>query len=181
MTIEATAVSGVYTIRREPFADGRGSFARLFCRRELENAGLCGDIAQINISANIKKGTLRGLHYQQGGDAEDKIVTCVAGAVFDVCADVRKDSPSFGKWVGETLSAENGLALYVPKGFAHGYLTLSENAQVLYFVTQFYKVGAEAGYRYDDPAFGIEWPLAGPYVMSEKDQSWPYIVATAPS
>lgn len=177
MIIEPADPPGVYLIKREPFADERGLFARVFCRRELEAAGLCGEIAQINLSTNIRKGTLRGLHSQQGSDAEDKIVTCAAGAVFDVCVDVREGSATFGRWFGETLSAENGHALYVPKGFAHGYLTLSDNSHVLYFVTQFYKPGAEKGYRFDDPAFGIVWPLQPPFIMSGKDRNWEYLNA----
>lgn len=175
MKIEPTPLSGVCLIRREPFTDARGSFARMFCKRELETAWLCSEIAQVNLSSNKKKGTLRGLHSQCGKDAEDKIVTCTAGEVFDVCVDVRKDSSTFGKWLGVKLSPENGLALYVPKGFAHGYLTLSDNAHVLYFVTQFYKSVAERGYRYDDPLFDIHWPLSPPFMVSDKDLSWPFL------
>jgi dTDP-4-dehydrorhamnose 3,5-epimerase len=175
MKIEETKLPGVYLIRREASADARGSFARVLCRKELEAAGLCGEIAQVNLSINTKKATLRGLHSQQGEDAEDKIVTCTAGVVFDVCVDVQETSPNFGEWYATVLSPENGLALYVPKGFAHGYLTLTDDAQVLYFVSQFYKPGAEQGYRWDDPAFGINWPLPAPYVISEKDASWPFI------
>ncbi len=175
MKIEPTGLEGVYTIRREPFVDERGVFARMFCKRELEEAGLCSELAQINLSTNKKRGTLRGLHIQRGEDAEDKIVTCTTGAVFDVCVDAREGSPTFGRWFGAELSPDNGLALYVPKGFAHGYLTLEDDAQVLYFVTQFHKKDAEAGYRYDEPAFGIEWPLSPPFIVSGKDKSWPYI------
>lgn len=175
MIIEPTRLSNVSLIKREPFSDQRGSFARVFCKHELEAAWLCGEIAQINLSSNKQKGTLRGLHSQIGKDAEDKIVTCIAGAVFDVCVDVREDSATFGQWYGVTLSAENGLALYVPKGFAHGYLTLTAHADVLYFVTQFYKPGTERGYRYDEPLFGIQWPLSPPFTVSDKDLSWPYL------
>ncbi len=175
MKSHPTSLPGVCLIERQPFVDERGSFARMLCRRELEMAGLCGDIAQVNMSTNFKKGTLRGLHSQSGGGAEDKVVSCVAGAVFDVCVDVRSDSPTFGQWVGVTLSDDNGLALYVPKGFAHGYLTLTENAHVLYFVTQFYTPGAEVGYRWDEPVFNIDWPLKEPFIMSEKDKAWLYL------
>jgi dTDP-4-dehydrorhamnose 3,5-epimerase len=147
----------------------------MFCKQELVGAGLCGDIAQINLSTNNSVGTLRGLHSQQGEDAEDKIVTCTSGKIFDVCVDVRENSKNFGKWFGIGLSPENGLALYVPKGFAHGYLTLCANAHVLYMVTQFYKQGAEQGYRFDDPKFSIDWPLKQPFIISAKDSSWPYV------
>jgi dTDP-4-dehydrorhamnose 3,5-epimerase len=175
MIVEATSLAGVKLIRRETIADERGSFARLFCKQELEAAGLCGELSQINLSTNEKAATLRGLHSQTGEAAEDKLVTCIAGAIFDVCVDVREGSPTLGKWFGETLSSGNGLALYVPKGFAHGYLTLTAGAQALYFVTQFYTPGAERGYRWDDPAFNIEWPLPGPFIMSGKDANWPYV------
>ncbi|TCL36124.1 dTDP-4-dehydrorhamnose 3,5-epimerase [Anaerospora hongkongensis] len=175
MNIIATKISGVYVVKREPFADERGTFSRMFCRRELEAAGLCGDIAQINLSTNRNKGTLRGLHSQSGNASEDKLVTCVQGAIFDVCVDVRKESPTYGEWVGETLSAENGVGLYIPKGCAHGYVSLTDDTQVLYFTTQFYQPNTEEGYRFDDPAFGIEWPISGPYILSEKDKAWAYI------
>ncbi|MCL2717273.1 MAG: dTDP-4-dehydrorhamnose 3,5-epimerase [Lachnospiraceae bacterium] len=175
MKIEATKLSGVYIIKREPLSDERGSFERMFCKKELEAAGLCADIAQINLSLNLKKGTLRGLHSQKGEAAEDKLVTCLSGAVFDVCVDVRFGSPTFGQWVGETLTDDNGYALYVPKGCAHGYLSLTDNSQVLYFTTQFYIPDSEAGYRFDDPAFGIDWPLPAPYILSGKDKLWDLI------
>ncbi|MDR2908699.1 MAG: dTDP-4-dehydrorhamnose 3,5-epimerase, partial [Oscillospiraceae bacterium] len=118
---------------------------------------------------------LRGLQSQRGEAAEDKIVTCIQGEVFDVCVDTRKDSPSFGEWYGVNLSPENGLSLYVPKGFAHGYLTMTEDTRVLYFTTQFYKPGAERGFRFDEPRFAIEWPLSPPFIMSEKDKSFSYL------
>jgi dTDP-4-dehydrorhamnose 3,5-epimerase len=175
MRIEATSLPGVYILERQPFADERGSFTRIFCQRELEDAGLCGNIAQANLSTNVKKATLRGLHSQEGSAMEDKIVTCLAGSIFDVCVDVRINSPSFGCWVGATLSEDNGLGLYVPKGFAHGYLTLTDNASVLYFVTQFYAPGSEKGYRYDEPKFNIKWPLLPPYHISTKDERWDYL------
>jgi len=175
MIIEPVFISGVYLLKQEPFIDERGTFSRMFCKRELQAQGLNGDIAQVNLSTNKKKGTLRGMHYQLGDDAEDKIVTCVSGSVFDVCVDVRENSPTYGKWFGETLSSENKLALYIPKGFAHGYLTLTGDAHVLYFVTQFYKPGAEKGYRFDEPLFNIEWLLPPPYIVSEKDLNWEII------
>jgi len=175
MKFKETKIPGAYIIEYAPFRDERGSFARLFCKNEFEAAGLCADLCQINLSTNVKKGTLRGLHYQKGDYAEDKLVTCARGSVFDVCVDVREGSPTFGQWVGETLTDENGLALYIPKGCAHGYLTLREDAHVLYFTTQFYTPEADSGYRYDDPAFGIEWPLPKPYIMSGKDGGWGYL------
>jgi dTDP-4-dehydrorhamnose 3,5-epimerase len=172
MKITPTKIAGCFVIERNPFVDERGSFARMFCKNELESAGLCVDLAQINLSENFKKGTLRGLHFQKGDAAEDKFVTCIDGEIFDVCVDIREDSPTFGQWVGETLTLENGLGLYVPKGCAHGYLSLTDNSRVLYFTTQFYTPEAESGCRYDDPAFGIEWPLSKPFIMTDKDKNW---------
>jgi dTDP-4-dehydrorhamnose 3,5-epimerase len=142
---------------------------------ELKNAGLYADFVQVNLSISYKKGTLRGLHSQIETAAEDKIVSCLSGEIFDVCVDVRPGSPTFGKYVGEVLSEENCKALYVPKGFAHGYLSLTDHSQTLYFVTQFYTPGSEKGYRYDDPAFNIKWPLEQPFIISEKDAAWPLI------
>jgi dTDP-4-dehydrorhamnose 3,5-epimerase len=173
MIITPTKIPDAYLLRREPFADERGTFDRIFCKQQLEAAGIRAGIAQVNLSANYQKGTLRGLHAQKGEFAEDKLVACLRGAIFDVCVDVREDSAAFGQWVGATLSGENGVMLYIPKGCAHGYLTLTDDTQVLYFVTQFYTPGAEVGYRFDDPAFGIAWPLAAPYRMSDKDRNWP--------
>jgi len=169
MEINETSLPGVYIIKRKPFIDERGSFYRMFCRRELEAVGLCGEIAQVNLSVNKWKGTLRGLHSQKEAHAEDKIVTCINGEIYDVCVDVRKGSSSYGQYHGETLTAENGLSLYIPKGFAHGYLSLTDNTSTLYFTTQYYQPGAEVGYKYNDPRFGIKWPLKPPYIISDKD------------
>jgi dTDP-4-dehydrorhamnose 3,5-epimerase len=172
MTFTPTKIPGAYIIGREPRTDERGSFARMFCKHELEAAGLCGDIAQVNISTNSKRGTLRGLHSQKAKYAEDKLVTCVSGAIYDVCVDVRPESPMYKQWIGTELTADNGHALYIPKGCAHGYLTLMDDTQTLYFVSQFYAPDSEVGYRYDDPAFAIDWErwVAPPYVMSKKDK-----------
>jgi dTDP-4-dehydrorhamnose 3,5-epimerase len=174
MKFEKTKLDGVHIVTREPFADERGTFARMFCKRQLETVGLCGEIAQMNLSTNKLKGTLRGLHTQVGEFAEDKFVTCIRGAVFDVAVDIRAGSTTFGQWVGTELSAENGTALYVPKGFAHGYLTLADDVWVQYFVTKFYSPGAEKGYCYNDPVFGIDWP-GEITVVSEKDKNHPLI------
>jgi len=147
----------------------------MFCKNQLSAAGMRADIAQINLSTNLKKATLRGLHSQAGDAAEDKLVTCLAGAVYDVCVDIREDSPAYGQWVGVILSAENNMGLYVPKGCAHGYLSLTDDTAVLYFTTQFYIPNTEVGYRYDDPKFGIKWPLDEPYIISDKDKKWRFV------
>jgi dTDP-4-dehydrorhamnose 3,5-epimerase len=175
MTITETPIPGAYRLQRAPSHDPRGSFARLLDLVELQQAGLPAAFVQVNLSQNHRRGTLRGLHAQTGPAAEDKLVACLRGAVFDVCVDLRPGSPTFGRYVGEELSEENGAALYVPKGCAHGYLSLTHNSQVLYFVTQVYTPGAEQGYRYNDPAFGIPWPFPGPYILSDKDAAWPLL------
>lgn len=175
MTITQTKIPGAYIIKREPFVDFRGSFARMFCKDEFAAVGIDMDIAQINLSVNNKKGTLRGLHYQQGTAAEDKLVTCISGAVFDVCVDVRSSSPTFMQYHGETLSAENGLAMYIPKGCAHGFVTLQDNCSLVYLMSEFYVPNSSSGYRYDDPAFNINWQTEAPYIISEQDLMWGYI------
>ena len=174
MKITKTKIADAYIIKHDPHTDERGSFCRVFCKNELQAAGLCGDMVQANISANIKRGTLRGLHSQQSEFAEDKLVTCIRGSIFDVCADVRKDSPTYKQWVGLELSESNGYALYVPKGCAHGYLSLTDDTHVLYFVSEFYVASSEVGYKWDDPAFGIDWATHAtpPYTISDKDMSW---------
>lgn len=174
MKIHPTEINGVYLIERVPFCDERGYFARVFCEKEMQSFGINCDFLQSNISQNIKKGTLRGMHSQKGEFAEDKLIACVRGKLFDVCVDVRKGSPTFGKYVGAELSENNGMMLYVPKGFAHGYLTLEDNTQALYMSTQFYNSDYEVGYSYKDPAFSIQWPTEILYI-SQKDSKWPAV------
>ncbi len=127
---------------------------------------------QANTSFNYKKGTLRGMHFQKSPYEEDKLVRCTKGSIFDVIIDIRKDSPTYKKWFGVELSEENRKSLFVPKGFAHGYLTLEDNSEVTYLVTEFYTPEADSGIKFDDPAFNIEWPMT-PVVISEKDSNHP--------
>lgn len=159
---------------RTPVQDFRGSFARLYCEREFFEAGIGEGFKQINLCNNLKKGTLRGLHYQKGGKLEDKLVACTNGTVFDVCVDVRRNSATFGNYISQELSAQNGKMLYIPKGCAHGYVTLEDNSQLLYLMSEFYVPGLEAGYRYDDPMFGIQWPVKDDLTISDKDLAWSY-------
>ena len=175
MLITKTKIDGVYIVERKAFTDNRGSFARMVDVQLIKEAGMCSDFVQANLSQCNKAGTLRGLHSQTSEAAEDKLVTCVKGAIYDVCVDVRPGSPTFGQYVGEILSDENMKSLYVPKGFAHGYLSLTDDSLAIYFVTQFYTPGSEKGYRYDDPAFAIKWPMEPPYIISEKDLAWPLV------
>ncbi|RCS25662.1 dTDP-4-dehydrorhamnose 3,5-epimerase [Phyllobacterium salinisoli] len=152
--------------------DERGFFARLFCENEFGSAGLETDFVQINTSLSAKAGTLRGMHYQLMPSAEVKVVRCIRGALWDCIVDLRPHSPTFGKWFGATLSAENRTMLYVPRGFAHGFITLTDDVEALYLVSAFYAPEQERGLRWDDPFFAIEWPCQ-PVEISAKDGSWP--------
>jgi dTDP-4-dehydrorhamnose 3,5-epimerase len=166
-----TPLKGAYTIELEKRGDDRGFFARFFCTEEFAAKGLASSFVQINNSLTGKKGTLRGMHYQLAPSAEVKVVRCISGALFDVILDLRPDSPTFGKWFGETLSAENRLMMYCPKGFAHGFITLEENTEALYLVSDPYAPTLERGIRFNDPEFNIEWPIE-PLEISDKDKTW---------
>lgn len=173
MIFTETELPGAFVIELERRGDERGFFARAWCRREFEERGLSGRIVQCNLSFNDRSGTLRGLHYQVAPSEETKLVRCISGAVYDVIVDLRPSSPTFKRWLGVELTADNRCALYVPEGFAHGYQTLIDGTETLYQVSEFYAPDAERGVRWDDPAFGIEWPEARELIISEKDLSWP--------
>jgi dTDP-4-dehydrorhamnose 3,5-epimerase len=152
--------------------DERGFFARSFCQNEFREHGLDPAVAQCNISRNLLKGTLRGMHFQVPPAAEAKLVRCTRGAIYDVILDIRPESPTFLKWAGYELSAENYRMLFIPKGFAHGFITLEPDTEVFYQMSEFYAPGTARGVRWDDPLFNITWPI--PVVtMSEKDQVYP--------
>ncbi|WP_045216466.1 dTDP-4-dehydrorhamnose 3,5-epimerase [Desulfonatronovibrio magnus] len=172
MKIITTSLNGAFIITPERINDERGFFARVFCRRELEKIGLIPDVVQCNISFNLKRGTLRGLHFQKSPYGEVKIIRCTSGAVFDVLVDLRSDSATYLKWFGTTLSHDNRKMIYAPKGFAHGYLTLKDNSEVFYQVSEFYSPDHEAGVRWDDPLFKISWPEPVS-LISKKDSSYP--------
>lgn len=167
-----TPIEGAWLIEPEPHADERGSFARTFCAREFTAHGLMTEFPQHSQSVNRAKHTLRGMHFQRPPHAETKLVSCVRGAIYDVCVDLRPDSPSFRRWHGAELSADTGRQFYIPMGCAHGFLTLSEAACVNYLISAFFAPEAAAGVRFDDPAFAIAWP-ALPAVISDKDLAWP--------
>lgn len=169
-----TDIDGAFLIERQPNQDERGYFTRLYCENEFKNSGLDISFVQMNLCENKQRGTLRGLHFQKGSKAEDKVVSCLRGRIYDVCVDIRQYSPSFGKWVGYELSEENNRMLFIPKGCAHGYVTLEPDSQLLYLMSEFYSPGYDAGYRYDDPAFQITWPISENIILSEKDKNWPY-------
>lgn len=167
-----TELKGAYIIDIERREDDRGFFARTWCQQEFEAHGLVARIVQANTSYNKLKGTLRGMHYQNAPYAETKLVRAVRGAIYDVIVDLRRDSPTYKRWIGVELTADNRRALFVPEGFAHGFQTLEDNTDVAYQVSAFYTPGAEGGARYNDPAFEIQWPLPIS-VISDKDAAWP--------
>jgi dTDP-4-dehydrorhamnose 3,5-epimerase len=175
-----TEVQGAYVVEIQPIEDARGFFARAWDAEEFAEAGLSCRISQINMAFNHSAGTIRGMHFQVEPHAEAKLIRCIAGAIFDVVADLRPDSPTFMKWAGRLLTSRNRLALYVPEGCAHGYLTMEDNSEVMYHVSQFYSPGSEGGVRCDDPALGIVWPR-DVKVISDKDRSWPDYSPTASS
>jgi dTDP-4-dehydrorhamnose 3,5-epimerase len=172
MRFTETKVAGAFLIEPEPIADERGFFARTWCREEFADHGLSGELAQANISFNHRKGTLRGLHYQAAPHAEAKLVRVTRGAIWDLALDLRRDSPSYLAWFGAELSDANRHMLYVPEGCAHGFLTLTDDAEVAYQMSAPYAPEAARGVRFDDQAFGIEWP--GEVVMvNERDRTYP--------
>jgi dTDP-4-dehydrorhamnose 3,5-epimerase len=173
MIVQETSLPGAYIIDLERLKDRRGFFARAWCSREFASRGLNTAVVQCNISFNEKRGTLRGVHYQKDPFAEVKLVRCTKGRIIDVIVDLRSQSPTYLRWIAVELSEDNRRQLYVPEGFAHGYQTLVDDSEVFYQVTQFYAPNAEAGIRYDDPLFGIEWPMPDDITISEKDSSWP--------
>lgn len=174
MKFTKTGIDGAYVIEIEPHCDDRGFFARAWCHREFETMGIQFNFVQSNIAFSKKKGTLRGMHFQKAPHAEAKFLRCVRGAVFDVMIDLRPDSPTFKKWFGIELTADNHKMVFIPEGFAHGYLTTVDDTEVFYLVSAFYSPDAEGGVRWDDPAFGVKWPMTGNLIISEKDRSLPY-------
>lgn len=172
MKFSPLPLQGAFVIEPEPSADDRGLFARTFCRSEFSTQGLHTDIVQCSFSFNEKKGTLRGMHYQKQPHEEIKLVRCTAGAMYDVIIDLRPKSPTFTRWVGVELDAENHKAMYVPAGCAHGFLTLAAKTEVLYQMSQSFQPASAAGVRWNDPAFDIKWP-ATVEVISERDKNYP--------
>ncbi|MEX0885103.1 MAG: dTDP-4-dehydrorhamnose 3,5-epimerase [Phycisphaeraceae bacterium] len=172
MKFHETPLSGAYTIELDKRGDDRGFFARAFCREEFGDQKLATDIIQINDSLSAQKGTLRGMHYQLDPASETKIVRCIRGALWDVMLDVRPDSPTFGQWFGTELTAENRRMMYVPRGFAHGFITLADDTEAFYMTDAPYSPDHERGVRWNDPKFSIEWP-ATPTVISDKDRNHP--------
>ncbi|MDD2901691.1 MAG: dTDP-4-dehydrorhamnose 3,5-epimerase [Syntrophales bacterium] len=162
---------GAFLIHQERAEDARGFFARFWCTREFAAHGLNPALVQCNLSFNVKKGTLRGLHYQKAPNGEAKLVTCFQGAIYDVIVDLRPDSPTYGQWLAVELTGENLLSLYIPEGLAHGFQTLEDRTLVFYQMSEFYQPDSAMGVRWDDPLFGIVWPMEVT-TISSKDNSY---------
>ena len=177
MKFNESPIPGVFVIELDLLKDDRGFFARGFCANEFSDHGLENQFVQCNLSYNIEKATTRGLHFQHSPHEEVKVVRCTRGAIYDVAVDLRQDSPTYLQSFGVELSEDNRKMLYVPRGFGHGYQTLTEHAEVFYHVSEFYAPGVEGGMRWNDPAFGIEWPFTdeNEIVISEKDAAWPLL------
>lgn len=172
MKFTETPVHGAMIIELEKHEDHRGFFSRGFCKNEFEEHGLDHQIVQCNFSKSRKKGTLRGMHYQEAPYSEVKMVRCINGSIYDVIVDIRKDSPTYMKWFGVELADDNYKMLYIPKGLAHGFQTLQDDSVIFYMVTEYYNKEAEGGVRWNDPAFNIDWPLQVTEI-SEKDKLYP--------
>lgn len=172
MIFRETYLKGAFVIEVEKLNDDRGFFGRLWCKEQFDNHGLNTNLVQSNVSLSQNKGTLRGMHFQKHPFQETKLVRCTRGAVYDVIIDLRPESDTFKKWFGIELSEENHKMIYVPENFAHGFLTLKDNSEVYYLVTQFYNKSAEYGVRWDDPEFDIKWP-AMINEISDKDAQHP--------
>jgi|SRR5208283_472965 len=172
MRFTETGVAGAWLIDPTPYEDDRGRFFRAWCSEEFAEHGINFLPVQANMGFSIRRGTVRGMHFQVEPALEAKLVRCTRGAMFDVVLDLRPDSPTYGKWYGAELSAENGRMLYLPEQCAHGYQTLEDRTEMYYMTSQFYTPGAARGARFDDPAFSIRWPIAVT-VVSEQDRNWP--------
>ena len=172
MIFNDTPLKGAYLIDLEKHGDDRGFFARTFCQNEFATYGLATRFVQASTSFSVHKGTLRGMHYQLAPWTETKLVRCISGALHDVILDLRKGSPTFAQSFGANLTAENRRMMYVPKGFAHGFITLAGNTEVVYLIDEFYAPSHGRGVRWNDPQFDIQWPIS-PTIISEKDRDYP--------
>jgi dTDP-4-dehydrorhamnose 3,5-epimerase len=174
MIFDALPLQGSYVVSLEPFVDERGWFARFYCKKEFLQIGHQKEWVQLNHSFTAHTGTIRGMHFQHPPFGEIKLIRCLAGAVYDVLIDLRRNSSTFLKWDGVELSAKNKKMLYIPEGFAHGFQTLSDNTELIYHHSDYYSPQAEGGLRFDDPMIGIEWPLEMK-MLSPRDAEHPYL------
>ena len=174
MKITKTKLDGVVIIEPDVFGDNRGFFMESWSKKKMEEVGLYYDFVQDNHSKSTVKGTLRGIHFQKGDKAQTKLVRCVKGVVLDVAVDLRKNSPTFKQWVGVKLSAENKKQLLIPRGFGHGFVTLTDDVEFLYKADNYYAPEADAGIRWNDPDIGVDWGVDNP-ILSEKDKKNPFL------
>jgi dTDP-4-dehydrorhamnose 3,5-epimerase len=172
MEFTATNLEGAFLVHFQKIEDHRGFFARGWCRDEFTKHGLNPNMLQLNVGFSHKKGTLRGLHVQEKPYEEAKLVRCTRGAIYDVIVDLRRDSPTLGHWIGTELTADSGVMVYAPEGFAHGYQTMTDGTEMNYMTTEVYVPAAAKGILYNDPVLAIEWPLPVS-VISDQDQNWP--------
>ncbi|NND71965.1 MAG: dTDP-4-dehydrorhamnose 3,5-epimerase [Rhodothermales bacterium] len=177
MTFEPLAIDGAYRILSNRFEDERGHFARVWCHEEFGKAGIAADMVQSSLSFNRRRGTLRGMHYQNSPHRENKLVRCIRGQIYDVVLDLRRDSPTYLQYDGVHLTAESPEAVFVPAGCAHGFITETDDSEILYMMDEFYHRESAAGVRWDDPAFGISWPRKIE-VINERDATYPDYVPT---
>ena len=174
MKATETSLKGVFVLEPQVFGDARGWFMESWSQRKMEEAGIKVDFVQDNQSFSAQKGTLRGLHYQLNPKCQAKLLRCTRGRIFDVAVDIRKGSPQYGQWVGVELSAENKNQLFIPRGFAHGFITLTDDVEVQYKADNYYAPECDGNIRWNDPDIGVEWPLA-PVILSDKDQKAPLL------
>lgn len=174
MHVQESALAGVRIIEHKQIVDDRGYFTRLFDQQLLVEQGIEFPIVQINQSLTKRKGTIRGMHFQKSPKAEDKIIRCIRGAVIDVALDVSPESPTFGQWIAVELTDKNSKMLLIPKGFAHGFQTLTDDVEMEYYMSEYYSPEHATGVRWDDPLFSIKWPIDDPF-LSEKDRGWPNV------
>jgi len=171
-----TKLKGAYVIEPEQFADQRGFFARSFSQTEFADRGLRTQFVEAGISYNLKKHTVRGMHFQAPPNGQAKLVRCTHGAIYDVMIDLRPESPTYKQWFAQTLTAENRLMLYIPENFAHGFQTLEDNSELFYQLSACYHPPSERGVRWNDPAFAIQWPETERIVINERDRTYPDVV-----
>jgi dTDP-4-dehydrorhamnose 3,5-epimerase len=171
--LKETKLKGAFVIEPEKFEDVRGFFARSFSQQEFREQGLRTEFVEAGISFNVRKHTVRGMHYQMKPHTQAKLVRCTRGAIYDVIIDMRPDSPTYKQWFPQELTAENRSTLYIPEHFAHGFQTLEDGSEVFYQLSECYSPGSEHGFRWDDPAFGIQWPVTEGIIINERDRSYP--------
>ena len=174
ITVSETELDGVLIVEPKVFGDNRGWFMETYSRRDVEDAGITAEFVPDNRSVSSKKGIIRGLHFQRNPMCQAKLLTCLKGEILDVAVDLRKDSPTYKKWISVKLTAENKKQIFIPKGFAHGILTLTDDVEIMYKCDELYSPECDGGIRFDDPEIGVEWGVENP-ILSEKDKNAPYL------